>query len=48
MTQGDVVDENVVMSLVENLGRDRIFTPEQVRAALKEFDGAADRAEEWL
>jgi len=42
---GDVVDENVVMSLVENLG---CFTPEQVRAAMKECGGAADRSADWL
>jgi len=41
----DVVDENLVMSLVENLG---CFTPNQVRAAMKEYDGAADRAADWL
>jgi len=40
-----VVDESVVMSLVENLG---CFNAEQVRAALKECDGAADRAADWL
>ena len=39
------VDEGVVMSLVENLG---CFTMEQVRAALKETSGAADRAADWL
>lgn len=39
------VDEGVVMSLVENLG---CFTADQVRAALKETDGAADRAADWL
>jgi len=39
------VDEGVVMSLVENLG---CFTPDQVRAALKECSGAADRAADWL
>eukprot|EP00956_Cyclotella_meneghiniana_P042586 scaffold248564_cov106-Cyclotella_meneghiniana.AAC.1 len=35
------VDESVVMSLVENLG---CFTADQVRAAVKHCDGAADRA----
>lgn len=39
------VDEGVVMSLVENLG---CFTADQVRAALKETSGAADRAADWL
>ena len=39
------VDEGVVMSLVENLG---CFTSDQVRAALKETNGAADRAADWL
>lgn len=39
------VDETVVMSLVENLG---CFTMDQVRAALKETSGAADRAADWL
>ena len=39
------VDERVVMSLVESLG---CFTPDQVRAALKETSGAADRAADWL
>ena len=39
------VDEGVVMSLVENLG---CFTPDQVRAAVKHCDGAADRAADWL
>ena len=39
------VDEGVVMSLVESLG---CFTPDQVRAALKETSGAADRAADWL
>lgn len=39
------VDEGVVMSLVESLG---CFTPDQVRAALKETNGAADRAADWL
>ena len=41
----DGVDETVVMSLVENLG---MFTIDQVRAALKETSGAADRAADWL
>lgn len=39
------VDDGVVMSLVENLG---CFTFDQVRAALKETNGAADRAADWL
>jgi len=39
------VDEGVVMSLVESLG---CFTPDHVRAALKETSGAADRAADWL
>lgn len=39
------VDEEVVSSLVENLG---CFTADQVRAALKECSGAADRAADWL
>ena len=39
------VDESVVMSLVENLG---CFTADQVRAAVKHCDGAADRAADWL
>jgi len=42
---GDGVDEATVMSLVENLG---CFTADQVRAALKEANGAADRAADWL
>ena len=41
----DDVDDSVVMSLVENLG---MFTIDQVRAALKETNGAADRAADWL
>jgi len=41
---GDV-DDTLVMSLVENLG---MFTIDQVRAALKETNGAADRAADWL
>lgn len=40
-----VIDEGVVVSLVENLG---CFTMDQVRAALKETCGAADRAADWL
>ena len=46
-TSGDDsgVDEGVVVSLVENLG---CFTMDQVRAALKETSGAADRAADWL
>lgn len=39
------VDEGVVSSLVENLG---CFTADQVRAALKQCSGAADRAADWL
>ena len=39
------VDEAVVMSLVENLG---CFTADQVRAAVKHCNGAADRAADWL
>jgi len=42
---GSGVDEGVVMSLVASLG---CFTPDQVRAALKETSGAADRAADWL
>jgi len=41
----DGVDDVVVMSLVENLG---MFTIDQVRAALKETNGATDRAADWL
>lgn len=45
-TSGDTgVDESVVQSLVTNLGA---FTADQVRAALKETNGAADRAADWL
>lgn len=39
------VDEAVVESLVASLG---CFTSDQVRAALKESGGAADRAADWL
>jgi len=39
------IDEGVVSSLVQNLG---CFTGDQVRAALQECDGAADRAADWL
>jgi ubiquitin carboxyl-terminal hydrolase 5/13 len=39
------VDEGVVRSLVENLG---CFNVDQVRAAVKHCDGAADRAADWL
>lgn len=39
------VDENSVSTLVESLG---CFNADQVRAALKECDGAADRAADWL
>mmetsp|Transcript_4554 Transcript_4554/g.5270 ORF Transcript_4554/g.5270 Transcript_4554/m.5270 type:complete len:862 (+) Transcript_4554:40-2625(+) len=42
---GDAVDDGVVMSLTENLG---CFTADQVRAALKHTNGAADRAADWL
>eukprot|EP00934_Nitzschia_sp_Nitz4_P004125 Nitzschia sp. Nitz4//scaffold64_size103689//67382//69975//NITZ4_004441-RA/size103689-snap-gene-0.118-mRNA-1//1//CDS//3329556145//4115//frame0 len=38
-------DDAIVMSLVESLG---CFTIDQVRAALKETNGAADRAADWL
>lgn len=41
----DGVDDAVVMSLVESLG---CFTIDQVRSALKETNGAADRAADWL
>lgn len=41
---GDV-DEGVVQSLVENLG---CFSAHHVRAALKETNGAMDRAADWL
>lgn len=44
-SDGDGIDDTVVMSLVENLG---MFTIDQVRAALKETSGAADRAADWL
>lgn len=44
-SDGNDVDDTVVMSLVENLG---MFTIDQVRAALKETSGAADRAADWL
>lgn len=39
------VDEGVVQSLVESLGA---FTADQVCVALKETNGAADRAADWL
>eukprot|EP00980_Cylindrotheca_fusiformis_P017204 scaffold5296_cov215-Cylindrotheca_fusiformis.AAC.7 len=42
---GDGVDDAVVSSLVDSLG---CFTFDQVRAALKETSGAADRAADWL
>ncbi|KAG7354584.1 DUF819 domain containing protein [Nitzschia inconspicua] len=42
---GDGVDDAVASSLVESLG---CFTFDQVRAALKETNGAADRAADWL
>jgi ubiquitin carboxyl-terminal hydrolase 5/13 len=41
----DGVDDAVVMSLVDSLG---CFTIDQVRVALKETQGAPDRAAEWL
>lgn len=44
-SSGNEVDEGVVMSLVENLG---CFTSDQVRVALKQTCGAADRAADWL
>jgi len=45
-TAGDAgVDEAAVQSLVDMLG---CFTPDQVRAALKETNGASDRAADWL
>ena len=39
------LDDGVVMSLVDSLG---CFTTDQVRAALKNTGGAADRAADWL
>ena len=42
---GGGVDDAVVMSLVESLG---CFTIDQVRVALQETNGAADRAADWL
>jgi ubiquitin carboxyl-terminal hydrolase 5/13 len=44
-SSGPDVDEATVSSLVANLG---CFTSDQVRAALKECGGAADRAADWL
>ena len=44
-SSGSDVDEGVVISLVENLG---CFTIDQVRAAVKHCNGAADRAADWL
>ena len=44
-SNGGNVDDTVVMSLVENLG---MFSIDQVRVALKETNGAADRAADWL
>jgi ubiquitin carboxyl-terminal hydrolase 5/13 len=44
-TDDSGVDDAVVTSLVESLG---CFTIDQVRAALKETKGAADRAADWL
>jgi len=43
--KNDNVDEGVLMSLVDSLG---CFTVEQVRFALIECNGAADRAADWL
>jgi ubiquitin carboxyl-terminal hydrolase 5/13 len=42
---GGGVDEGAVQSLVEMLG---CFTADQVRFALKETNGASDRAADWL
>ena len=42
---GGGVDDAVVMSLVESLG---CFTIDQVRVALQETNGAAERAADWL
>jgi len=44
-TRDGAVDEVLAASLVDNLG---CFTAEQVKAALKESNGAADRAADWL
>jgi len=44
-TISDEVDDNVVMSLVDNLG---CFTVDQVRASLKETNGSVERAADWL
>ena len=44
-TAGPAVDEGVVETLVASLG---CFTADQVRAALGETNGAADRAADWL
>ena len=44
-SSGSDVDEGTVSSLVASLG---CFTNDQVRAALKECGGAADRAADWL
>ena len=41
----DGIDEGTVQSLVEMLG---CFTADQVRFALKETNGASDRAADWL
>lgn len=41
----DAVDEATVQSLVEMLGS---FTADQIRFALKETNGASDRAADWL
>ena len=45
ISSGPEVDEATVSSLVSSLG---CFTSDQVRAALKECGGAADRAADWL
>jgi ubiquitin carboxyl-terminal hydrolase 5/13 len=42
---GGSIDDNLVMSLAENLG---CFTMDQVRAALKHTHGSFDRAADWL
>ena len=44
-SNGSGIDESVVLSLVEGL---QMFTIDQVRAALTETNGAADRAADWL
>jgi ubiquitin carboxyl-terminal hydrolase 5/13 len=45
MQSSSGVDESVVSTLVASLGA---FTADQVRVALKETNGAADRAADWL